>query len=80
LDVMLGIEPALYQLPVVLIGLGRERQKAQKQPLIPRLLSFQEQGLHMVRQLIILVPVIAANMLGDQLVLVIDQETVRKPF
>ena len=40
----------------------------------------QEQGGHMVGQLVILVAVVAAHMLGYELFLVIDQKPVGKPF
>src|SRR5258708_36455292 len=77
---VLGIEAALLQLPVIIGRLGAERQKAQEEFLVARFFSLQEQRLNMVWQFVVLVAVIAADMFSDQLFLVIDQQAVRPPL
>src|SRR6266498_1312558 len=77
---MLGIEATLLKLPIILLGFGREPQKAQEQFLIPGFLSFQQQRLDMIRQLVVLVAVVAANMFGYKVHSVMNQEPIRKPF
>jgi len=80
LDVMFGVEAPLFQLLIVFVGLGAKGQKAQEELLLARLLAVQEQGGHVVGQLVILVAVVAAHRLGYELFLVINQEPVGKPF
>jgi hypothetical protein len=77
---MLGIETTLLKLPIILFSLGGEAQKAEEEFLIPGFFSFQEQGLNMIGQLVILVAIITADMFGYQIHPVIDQEPVGKPF
>src|SRR6266516_183071 len=77
---MLGIETPLLELPIILFSLGGEAQKAEEQFLIPGFFSFQEQGLNMIGQFVILVAIITADMFGYQVHSVINQEPVGQPF
>ena len=80
LDVVFGVKAPLFQLLVVFMRLGAEGQKAQEELLLACLFAVQEQGGDVVGQLVILVAVVTAHMLGHQLVLVIDQEPVGVAF
>ena len=80
LDVMFGVEAPLFQLQIVIVSLGAQGQKAQEELLLARLFAVQEQGRDVVGQLVILVAVVAAHMLGHQLLPVINQEPVGMPL
>ena len=77
---MFGIEASLFELLIVVVGLGAQGQEAQKELLLACLFAVQQQGRHMVRQLVILVAVVTAHMLGNQFLLVVNQEPIGEPF
>jgi hypothetical protein len=77
---MFGIQAPLLQLLIIFVGLGAQSQKPQEELLLARPFPVQEQGRHMVGQLVVLIAVVTAHMLGDQLLLLINQEPVGEPF
>jgi len=72
LDVIFGVETPLFQLLIVIVRLGRQGQKAQEE-LCSRALWVAAARARRGQALVILVAVVAAHMLGHQLVLVITR-------
>ena len=69
-----GIEPALLEFAVVLVGAGGERDEALEQALGGGLAALFEQGAGVVGMLEVAVSFVAAQVPGDEAVLVIDAQ------
>ena len=71
-DVMQDIQPPLGQALIERLGLGRQRQQAQQQLLIACPATLLEQRPRVIGVLEVLVAVVAADVTGDELVLMVE--------
>ena len=65
LDVVAGIAPFFLQPLVILLSRGRQRQEAGQELLLPGLPALGQQFFDMLGLFKVLMPVVAADMLGD---------------
>jgi hypothetical protein len=66
-----------FQLPVIVFGPRRQRKQPSEQQLFPRLAALLQKHAFVLGVQIVLVPVVPARVLGDELVLVIDHQPLR---
>ena len=76
LHVVAWIHAAFIELPVVVRGPGGEREKAQEEALVPGFLALSEKWLGVVRVFTVLMSVEASGVTGDELVFMIDADSV----
>jgi hypothetical protein len=72
-----GVEVAGLQLLVILGGAGTQGQEAGQEPLFPSRAALEQEGLGVIGMFVILVAVVAAEVFGDQLIFVVDQEPIK---
>jgi hypothetical protein len=77
LEVMAGVEAALFQFTVIIPGFVWEVEEAHEEFLIPSLGSVLDQTFGMVGVFIVFVSIISADMAGDEILLMIDTNAIR---
>ena len=73
---MVRVEASLFQLAVIEFGLGREGEKPHEERVIARFFALLQQRFRMIGVFEVAIAVVAADMAGDELVLVVEAEPV----
>jgi len=72
--VVARVEMADFQLLIVVGGVGTQVQETGQELLLAGAAALEQERLRVIGMFVVLMPVVAAEVFGDQLALVIDQE------